>query len=482
MIPEISCQVCSNSKLILYLNLKNLSQESLLFRPTLQDWVIDNKMIISSISTIDPYVTCISYQQEIKHTLTIEIPANLQPGQILKNWLRFPGIQEEAIPLNLIIITPSNRFRKNVNFSVSLSINLPINPQNSQIDTTFSLMSGILDLDKIPLRWLVAELCIKLCQIGENYSQSSQGNQLLNQLKSSDLFKNGVTVFSSEKIPQWIIETIHIIQKTLPCEAGESSLLYIWESWLFSLDKIHHTVPKLLVNDCINKMELFPDKWFSNLILGLAKLSPQIEKKLTTFLISNKTQLTPNSQSNINFINLLSVLDSIPVRWLVAEILVKIAYLGEKSIKTEEEKNLVSHLSSTSFFHQGILAFTAAQVPRWIDISYSAINAYYSSLGLASNNHGLLYFAETWLWNLVPNSLETKSITQNIDLDIFIKELGMDEKRWFIALLFGLKQLCPRIDSTLQKIAQQTENLSNETSAFTSYQNDVIQESGSIQR
>lgn len=481
MNPEIRSQVSPNSQLTLSLNLKNVSQETLFFRPTLEDWVIENKIIIASVKTIDPLLTFLPSQQEIKQTLIIEIPDNLQSGQILKNWLRFPGVQETAIPLHLEVISPSSQDQNYSNCLVSLSIDLPIITENLNTDPIFNLMSAIIDLDKIPSRWLVAELCIKLYQIGENYRHSSQGYHLLNQLKLTDFLGNGITAFSSTKIPEWIRETINIIHKTLPCEVGESSLLYIWERWLFSLEETNHTVPKFVTDDYFSQMGLSSEKWFSNIILGLAKLSPTIEKRLIEIQPSNHFLLTPN-QANININSLLSGLDLIPVRWLAVEILVKIAYIGETSLKIEEEKNLLSLLNCSSFFNKGILAFSSAQVPRWIDISYSAISAYYHSLGLKNSNHGLLNVAEEWLWNLTPNSLEITSMTQPIDLDIFIKELGMNEKRWFIAIIFGLKQLSPRIEQTLQNIAQQTENFTNEAPILTHNQNDVIKESGSIQR
>lgn len=481
MIPEIRSQVFSNSQLTLSLNLKNVSQEMLLFRPTLEDWIIDNKTIIASVKTIDPLFTCLPSQQVIKQTLIIEIPANLQSGKVLKNWLRFPGVQETAIPLHLEVISPSNQDQNHSNGIVSLSIYLPITTENPNTDPIFNLMSGIIDLDKIPSRWLVAELCIKLFQIGEGYRHSSQGNQLLNQLKLTNFISNGMTAFSSTKIPEWIRETINIIHKNLSCEVGESSLLYIWECWLFSLEETNYTVPKFVTDDYISQMGLSSEKWFSNIILGLAKLLPTIEQRLIEIKPSKISLLIPN-QANINLSSLLSGFDLIPVRWLAVEILVRIAYLGETSLNIEEEKKLLFLLSSSSFFNKGILAFSSAQVPRWINISYSAISAYYQSLGLKTSNYGLLHLTERWLWNLSPNSSQIISITQSKDLDIFIKELGMEERRWFIALLFGLKQLCPRIELTLQKIAQQTENLSNETSAFPFSQNDVIKESFSLQR
>ncbi|MDJ0509948.1 MAG: hypothetical protein QNJ64_11915 [Crocosphaera sp.] len=481
MIPEIRCQVSSNSQLTLQLNLTNSSQEILLFRPTLEDWVIDNEVIISSVINIYPFFTVIPSQQTIQQTLVLKIPANLQPGKTLNNWLRFPGVQEVAIPLYLLIVPPSNLDNNNENFSLSLSIELPIIREDPNLDPIINLMSGIIDLDKIPSRWLVAELCVKLYQIGEIYCQSSQGEQLLKQLKSTDFLVNGITTFSSLKIPEWILTTINNIHKILPCEAGESHLLYVWESWLFSLDETNHNVPKFIADDYVSQMGLSSEKWFSNLILGLAKLFPKIEERLREIKPLKSSQLNPN-KTNINFNNLLFGLDLIPVRWLAVEMLVKIAYRGETSLQKEEEKKLLSVLNSSSFFVQGNLAFASAKIPRWIDISYSAITAYYHSLGLENSHDGLLYVAEAWLWNLSPNALPTRSITQPIDLDIFIKGLGMDETRWWIAIIFGLKQLCPRIEQSLQNIAQQTEKLIDKTRGLPSNYNDVIKESGSIQR
>ncbi|MEL4896944.1 hypothetical protein [Crocosphaera sp. Alani8] len=475
---EIHSQVYSNSQLTLHLNLKNLSDQNILFRPTIEDWVIDDKIMIASVKAIDPPFAFILPQQEIKQTLIVEIPGNLQSGQILRNWLRFPSVQEVAIPLYVTIINPSNQDKNKINSSLSLSIELPTIFPEPNTDPIFSLMSGILDLDKIPSHWLVAELCVKLYQIGQEYSKSSQGHQLLQKLQSTDFFSNGIRAFSLAKIPEWIKETINTIHKNLPYELGKGHLLYIWESWLFTLAEIDHTVPEFMVDDCITQIELYPEQLFPNIILGLAKLSPAIEKRFNLPTIS---QSKPE-QANVDLINFLSGLDLISARWLAVEILVKIAYIGDKSLQTEAEKKLLSRVSSSSFFERGILSFTSAQVPRWIEISHSAITAYYNSLGLKTNSGGLLYLLETWLWNLTPKSLQTGLTTQSQDIDIFIRDLGMDERRWFIAIIFGLKQLCPRINQTLQKIAQQTEILTDETLPFIGFNEDVVNENGSIQR
>ena len=502
-LPTINQKITTaNSQLTLQLLLKNSSNEALFFRPTIEDWVIDNTEIISSTSNIHPFYTSLAPQREINQTITLQIPPNLSPGQTLKNWLRFPGIQEEAIPINLEIIPSSNVQKDPQNLTISFSLKLPYFSESSRHlngDSTLDLISGMIDLEKITSRWLVAELCVKLWQIGEKYRESERGSQLLKELQPSIFYQNGVTAFSSAKVPEWIAKTIANINTTLSCAPGEGHLLYIWESWLFSLVETdlqdnktnnHYSVPKFLAKDIVTQIGMSSERWFSGIILGLASLSVPIETNLQKIATSKNNQATYNDKTHQSTINLMTGLpgfDSIPVRWLAVEILLIIAQIGDKYAQTEDGMNLLSCLNRTRFFKNGMLAFASAKVPRWLNLSQSAINAYYSNIGFPSGNNGLLNLWEMWLWSLVPHQLEISSINDKFAIldtttEIFVKDLGMDQQRWFTAIILGLGKLSPRIAQQLTEISNQVSDLPSETFVLNSNYGDVIAEEGSIQR
>ena len=344
----------------------------------------------------------------------------------------------------------------------------------------------------------MAELCVKLCQIGEKYRECDQGSQLLKELKSSIFYINDVTAFSSVKIPEWIAQTIANINSTLPCSSGKGHLLYIWESWLFSLVETdleakktynNYPIPEFFAEDFIAHVGISSEQWFSGIILGLASLSVDIETTLKKIASSKNDRSTSNDktpQSTISLMNGLPGFDFIPARWLVIEILLIIAQIGDKYAQTKDGQNLLSRLNRTRFFKNGIIAFTEAKVPRWLDISQSAITAYYSSTGISTGNNGLLNLWEFWLWSLVPNQLEISSINSVFKIsstttELFIKDVGMDRERWFTAIILGLGKLSSRMARQLTEISDQMSELPSETFVLNSDYDDVVAEKGSMQ-
>jgi hypothetical protein len=511
--PNLKIKVYPGSTLVLRLLLHCQIAETLLFRPTLDDWIVDDGEILSLSSRIDPPYLYLVQENKLKQTITLSIPSLLQPGQILKSWLRFPGIQEEAILIQAEILSPEPEKDKHQVVEVPLPVTLPftsqgVNSLSNSLDQTtagiFGLLSGLIDLDKIPSRWLVAELLVILCQRGEEYAQTEPGNQLLNQLKTTRFFQNGVIAFASAQIPNWIADS----NKSANTILGGQSLLYIWEQWLLSLvpadieaeqKKEEISVPPFLAETFISKLGGSADRWFAGLVLGLAVISPRIAAVVGA--IATQSLHTPTLEDNkageasYTLATGLLGLDKLPARWLVVELLLILCQKGHEYAGTEQGSQLLNQLSRTRFLENGILALASAQAPRWLTISQSAAAAFHSSLGMQTGQGGLLYIWEQWLWSLIPAELKADELNNEICVpnysgEALVAELSMDAGRWFSSSVLGLTLVSPRIAATVEAIALLPDDAIAAQAPAAPVKmpppqfsfNDVIGEKGSIQR
>lgn len=502
---------------ILVVNLLLYSQigEALLFRPTLDDWIVENGNIISVSNSISPPYLYLDRESKLSQKITLSIPFLLQPGEIIKSWLRFPGIQEEGIAIALEILLPEPEKDKSQVVEVSLPVTLPFTSQEGNrlsnavartTDATFDLLSGLMDVDKIPSRWLVAEILVILCQKGEEYGQTEPGNELLNQLKLTRFFQNGVIAFRAAQIPNWIADSLKSENTIL----GGYSLLYLWEQWLLKLvpssveatpKKGETSVPLLLAKSFILKLGGSADRWLAGILLGLAQISPQIATKMKDFAsgeasISNlesdallgNTLRDRATVATKSLLTALPGLDIFPARWLVVELLLLLCQKGDEYGRTETGSQLLAQLKPTHFLNNGVLAFAAAQLPRWLAISQQAASAYRSSVGSVPEQSGWLELAEQWMWSLVPiDSNVGQSYTElsvsGTATDAFVASLGMDAERWFSCVVLGLALVSPRIAATLKAIAE-SKSLPSPlpTPSEDTILNDVFQEGGSLQR
>ena len=196
--PQLKIKVNPGSTLVIDLLIDSQIAEKLLFRPTVDDWIVDKGEIRYLPSSIQPAYLYLS-QNKFNQKITVKIPFILPPGQSIKSWLRFPGLIEEAIPISLEIVAPESGKDQHQTVEVSLPVTLPCtaiggNLLSAAVDQTtagcFGLISGVMDLDKLPSRWLAAELLAILCQKGEEYAQTKAGTELVNKLKANPWFKN----------------------------------------------------------------------------------------------------------------------------------------------------------------------------------------------------------------------------------------------------------------------------------------------------
>lgn len=475
---QVKIKVNPGSTLVIDLLIDSQIAEKLLFRPTLDDWIVSNGEVLYLPSSIQPPYLYLG-QAKFNQKITVKIPFILPPGQSLKSWLRFPGLVEEAIPIQMDIVSPERGNNQHQTIEVSLPVTLPGTSMGGNllpaaVDQTtagyFGLISGVMDLDKLPSRWFAAELLAILCQKGEDYAQTESGAALLAKLKTSAWFKKGAIAFASAQIPNWISDSL----KTTNIIFGGHSLVNIWEKWLLSLAS--ETKAEIL----IAKQERSAENWLAGIFLGLVQISPKIANQLKDIDAGESL----SSKSANNFILELPDLDNLPARWLVVELMVLLCIQGNKYAQTKSGEELLAKLKHTEFFNNGVLAFAAAQVPRWLTITQQAASAYHASVGNKIGQGGLLQMAEEWLWNLMPKDLNLGEFKSGATADAFIESMGMDAKRWFSCVVLGLAVLSPRMGSVLGAIAagQTTTRIPSPTPSQQTRKGNLFPEGGSLQR
>lgn len=504
--PLVKLKLQPGSTLVLSMSYLNRINEAMLLRPTLDDWVVDDDLVVFSSQSLDPPYIYLFSGSDASQLMTIYIPRDLSPGQTLKTWLRFPGIQEEAIPLDIEIIPvwqPQPQV-VDVPLSITFSCSGETNASFSHsFDPTtagiFGLISGIIDLDKIPTRWLVAELLIVIAQKGEEYARTLPGSRLLEQLKHTVFFRNGTVALTSAQLPSWISESLAIANTIVGGTTqtpGKQRLLYIWERWLLSLadtdveaNEIGHQifVPPFLAEAVVAELGMDADRWFGDILLGLALLSPNLAKTLTKIAeLASPIPVVADAnaaKAGYTLATALPGLSFLPVRWLVVELLLVLAQIGNEYAEKEMGCQLSNCLSRTRFFKNGVVALASAKVARWLQINQSAATAFATSIGAATGMGGMLVFWEQWLWSLLPANSELQpQIPDNFAREALSTELGMNGDRWFETIILGLATKSPRIEAILEAIAALAPTPTTSPSSTQTPIEDVIGESQSIQR
>ncbi|MEY3867149.1 MAG: hypothetical protein RLZZ338_1040 [Cyanobacteriota bacterium] len=534
--PHCYVKLHSNATLVLQISFHNQMRESLLLRGTLDDWVTDEEQIFSTANLLEPPYVYLFEEKETTQTITVQFPSFLTPGQRLKSWLRFPGVCEDAVLIEVEIVSLSDgdvsinvplllRFppgasqgpektRSGLAKPVrSTNVSLPIRSLGSEtlplpiyediggnsLDKTtegiFGLLSGLMDLDKIPSSWLVAELLVFLAQKGEDYALTDVGSKLLGQLRQTRFFYHGSIALMSAHLPSWINNILLSEETVLGSDKGKYHLLSIWQQWLLSLVERDIEAPDegktILVSPFIptkfvDKLGFDTGRWFGALLLGLAVVSPRMAQGLNAIAAIAPEIPDPKDDTPLKASYTLATglpgLDAIPVRWLVLELLLIICQRGEQYSQTQEGCQLLTPLKRTRFFKNGLLAFATAQAPRWLAVSQSAASAYQAFLGPQIGQGGILYAWEQWLWSLTENQPSIPP-PQAGETEAFLKAISIDVERAFVDTILGLSLVSPAIKVILNAIAAMAPNIpQTQIPPSPTKVSDVIGEIGTLQR
>jgi len=524
-ITEVKAPVHPGGQLVLRLSLRNQTNETMLVRPRLDDWVTDiplnqeqeepgintslNEQIFSTVNMVDPAYIYLVPEHQMQgdasntcQTMTITMPEQLRSGQVVRTCLRFPGLLEPGISI-IAQMQPETADIPTTEYPVEVTFPLQElddkNPLLSYDQTTagvFGLISGIIDLDRIPSRWLVAELIVMVSQIGEDYSHSDDGRYLFQRLQGTSFFHHVANAVNSAKVPSWIGDTLSMSDQVLNRHQREERLLYIWERWLLSLvesdvetPETNKTIeaPLFLAQDFAAKQGHDGDRWLGNFLLGLARLSPRIASNLE-LICANQAHEIPflyspasNQHATLASYNLtagLPGLDLLPVRWLVVELLLIFAREGDNYATTSPGETFLNQLRLTRFCKNGVLSFATAQAARWLTVSHTTASAFHGAIGSPQGQMGLLKFWEQWLWDIADENIQIP----HQSVEPLVKKLGMDAEAWFLKILLGLSVISPRIATTLEAIAATAPETPPEPPMTTVRIKDILSEEGSLQR
>lgn len=193
------------------------------------------------------------------------------------------------------------------------------------------------------------------------------------------------------------------------------------------------------------------------------------------------------AQASYSLVAGLAGLDMLPARWLVAELAVALAQLGETRAETDEGRALLERLGRTRFFKNGVVAFASAQAPRWILSGLAATSGLHAALGGQGGQGQMLSIWERWLVGLADGDIESDGASARVvlpeaTLHAFAATLGTQADRWFANIVLGLGAVSPRIDTVLRTIADQAPEPPEPAPTPAPPPDDVLGEGGSVAR
>lgn len=285
----------------LRVKLANRMMAAALVRPAVDEWVASDGEILPAAARIEPAYVYLLQGAEVRQTVSLRVPLHLKEGTRLTSALRFPGISEEAVPITLTVLasdgdTPLPALECPLELSLPLGDDAPRGGGDefgSAAQASYSLVAGLAGLDMLPARWLVAELITAVCQAGEAQAETEAGQALIDRLGRTRFFKNGVVAFASAQAPRWVLSGLSAtsgLHAAMGGPAGQGQLLHIWERWLLGLadadieregaPAAEVRLPGLPLQTYAATLGTQADRWFANLLLGLAVLSPRIAEVL----------------------------------------------------------------------------------------------------------------------------------------------------------------------------------------------------------
>ncbi|QDL11629.1 hypothetical protein DP113_30520 [Brasilonema octagenarum UFV-E1] len=175
-------------------------------------------------------------------------------------------------------------------------ISIPTRHSEYATGATHTLITTLPTLDILPVRWLVVELLVLLSQKGDEYAQTEAGGQLLQQLKPTRFFKNGVLAFNCAQVPRWLAishEAAEAYKTSASPQIKQGYLLDVGEQWLWSLMptdlnlsqlKSDISVSGATTDTFVASLGIDAERWFSCVALGLALVSPRIAEVLSAIV------------------------------------------------------------------------------------------------------------------------------------------------------------------------------------------------------
>lgn len=267
--------------------------------PALDDWVRGDGSIVPVDLNVAPAYSYLRPSDTARLTLTTALPDDLEIGEHLHGALRFPGIEEETLPI--VVDVSAGGTTEAALDEHQVSVTLPLGRYDLGADgepagssqAIVTLLAGLAGLEVIPARWLAAELITTVCEIGEARRKTEDGAAVLASLSRTRFMKNGALAFRGAHVTEWLLVGVTVSAGLHAAVSGTPSpgrMLHTWERWLLNLidmdietaaDDAHDVqLPPPPLEDTIKALGTDAERWFAALVLGLMRLSPRIDATL----------------------------------------------------------------------------------------------------------------------------------------------------------------------------------------------------------
>jgi hypothetical protein len=294
----IKITVKADTLVIIRMQLTSRVMAPVVIQPKFENWVLEDGTVLPQDFKVTPAYAFLQTGAESKITYTFKAP-NLPQGTKLFGAISIPSAETYLFPVHLEINNEAMLGGGvcDIGFSTVIPPEIKADTDtNSYLSSkeTLKFIAGLASLEVIPSKWLVAELLVELCTSGFEFSKTPEGIELNEKLRKTRLFKNGALMFRAAQIPQWVNLANSItggLQNLTKRDQDQGGMLTGWEIWLYNL--IHQDIesPNFKHNEVVmpntaktnavlEVMELDPEKWFQNFILGLYKTSPRIHELL----------------------------------------------------------------------------------------------------------------------------------------------------------------------------------------------------------
>lgn len=287
--------------LVLRLTVASRMVAPAVLRPELDAWVTAAGGAVETPPTIAPGYVYLTPGQEARITVSAGLPRSLAAGEVLRGGLRFPGVDDLTVPLELAIGEGPARDHY-------LHVTMPLSPYEPGGDeppdvaatrAVSTLLAGLAGLEVVPARWVVTELLLTICELGARLSETPAGGETLERLSRLRFFKNGVLAFRGAHLPTWIMIGVTVstgLGAALGGKAVQGRLLYGWEKWLLDLIDIdledfeqeaaEVLLPPPDLDASLARIGNEAEHWFGYLLLGLMDISPRLRAVLSALAAS----------------------------------------------------------------------------------------------------------------------------------------------------------------------------------------------------
>ena len=98
------------------------------------EWVGSDGQILPAGARIEPGYLYLLQGAEARQTITLMVPSHLAEGSVLRTSLRFPGMGEEAIPIEVRILPRAVGGMAEVPIDCPLEVTLPLGQEVSTVE------------------------------------------------------------------------------------------------------------------------------------------------------------------------------------------------------------------------------------------------------------------------------------------------------------------------------------------------------------